>query len=178
MRHAQHYALIWNNGKYSVGDASTIAKAYCKTKRLTLGLLRLNSGSKLVYSIKFNGQWRPQGTIDDTVRNSLEDYSSSSLIARAYFAGYFPSFTHQRLFHAIMKMLDGKDEGSIDFNELLTEAQMHRSSALQIIRHMVNFDILEVSFNSSHVIGEDKKSWAHIKLLRNLEAQELLPKSA
>ena len=112
------------------------------------------------------------------VRNSLEDYSSSSLIARAYFAGYFPSFTHQRLFHAIMKMLDGKDEGSIDFNELLTEAQMHRSSALQIIRHMVNFDILEVSFNSSHVIGEDKKSWAHIKLLRNLEAQELLPKSA
>ena len=111
-------------------------------------------------------------------RNSPEDYSSSSLIARAYSAGYFPSFTHQRLFHSIMKMLDGKEEGNIDFNALLTEAQMHRSSALQIIRHMVNFSILEVSFNSSHVIGETRKSWAHIKILRNIEVHEQLPKSA
>ena len=111
-------------------------------------------------------------------RNSPEDYSSSSLIARAYSAGYFPSFTHQRLFHSIVKLLDGKDEGSVDFNELLTEAQMHRSSALQIIRHMVNFGILEVSFNSSHVIGESRKSWAYFKILRNLELSEQLPKSA
>ena len=66
MRHEQHYAFIWKNGKYSVGNAETIAKAYCKTKRLILGLLRLNGGSKFVYSIKLNGQWRPQGTITDT----------------------------------------------------------------------------------------------------------------
>ncbi len=66
MRHEQHYALIWRNGKYSVGNAETIAKAYCKTKRLILGLLRFNGGNKFVYSIKLNGQWRPQGTISDT----------------------------------------------------------------------------------------------------------------
>ena len=111
-------------------------------------------------------------------RNCPEDYSSSSLIARAYSAGYFPSFTHQRLFHSIMKMLDGKDEGSVDFNELLTEAQMHRSSALQIIRHMVAWNILEVSFHSSQTIGEKRKSWAFIKILRNIEVHEQLPKSA
>lgn len=54
MRHEQHYALIWRNGKYSVGNAETIAK-YCKTKSLILGLLRLNGGCKLVYSIKLSG---------------------------------------------------------------------------------------------------------------------------
>lgn len=112
-----------------------------------------------------------------TERNSPEDYSSSSLIARAYNAGYFPSFTHQRLFHAIVKLLDCKNEGNIDFNKLLNEAQMHRSSALQIIRHMVNFGILKVSFNTSYVIGESRKSWAYIKILRNPEQNEL-PKSA
>ncbi|MBQ3347067.1 MAG: hypothetical protein II876_00095 [Synergistaceae bacterium] len=109
--------------------------------------------------------------------NSAEDYSPSSQIARAYSAGYFPSFTHQRLFHAIAAALNGKDEGSVDFNALLTESQLHRSSALQIIRHMSNFGILEVSFNSSHVIGEARKSWAHIKILRNPEHSNL-PKSA
>ena len=121
---------------------------------------------------------QPEIKKSKTVHNSSEDYSSSSLIARAYSAGYFPSFTHQRLFHSIVKLLDGKDESSVDFNELLTESQMHRASALQIIRHMVAWNILEVSFNSSHVIGESRKSWAHIKVLRNLEAHEQLPKSA
>ena len=121
---------------------------------------------------------QPEVKKSKAVHNSPEDYSSSSLIARAYSAGYFPSFTHQRLFHSIVKILDGKDEGNIDFNELLTEAQLHRSSALQIIRHMVNFGILEVSFNSSHVIGESRKSWAYFKILRNLELSEQLPKSA
>lgn len=66
MRHSQHYALIWKDGKYSVGDAGTIAKAYCKTKRLNLGLLRLKGNTHLVYSLKANGQWKPQGTITDT----------------------------------------------------------------------------------------------------------------
>lgn len=110
--------------------------------------------------------------------NSPEDYSSSSLFARAYFAGYFPSFTHQRLFHSIVRLLDGKDEGNIDYNELLDEAQLHRSSALQIIRHMIHFGLLAVAFNSSHVIGESRKSWAYIKILRNLEQPEQLTKSA
>lgn len=66
MKHEQHYALIWKSGKYSVGNAETIAKAYCKTKRVILGLLRLNGSNKLVYSLKLNGQWKPQGTITDT----------------------------------------------------------------------------------------------------------------
>ena len=107
-----------------------------------------------------------------------KDYSSSSLIARAYYAGYFHSFTHQRLFHTIVKLLDGKNEGNIDFNELLSEAHMHKSSALQIIRHMVNFNTLQISFNSSQTIGEKRKSWAFIRIIRNPEAHEQLPKSA
>ena len=110
--------------------------------------------------------------------NSHEDYSSSSLIARAYSAGYFPSFTHQRLFLTIVKLLDGNEEGNIDFNELLTDAHMHRSSAMQIIKHMVNWNILEVSFNSSQAVGEKRKSWAFIKIIRNPEVHEQLPKSA
>lgn len=115
-----------------------------------------------------------------TERNSPEDYSSSSLIARAYSAGYFPSFTHQRLFHAIVKLLDCKNEGNIDFNKLLNDAQMHRSSALQIIKHMVNFGILEASFNSSYVIGEGRKSWAFVRIIKNIEGmkESELPKSA
>ena len=125
-------------------------------------------------------QQEPETGKNKTTYNSPEDYSSSSLIARAYSAGYFPSFTHQRLFHAIVKMLDGKDEGSIDFNELLTKVQMHRSSALQIIRHMCNWGILTVAFNSSHVIGEGRKSWVSVKIIRNLESKKdtELPKSA
>lgn len=110
--------------------------------------------------------------------NSSEDYSTSSSIARAYSAGYFPSFSHQRLFLSILKLLDGKYEGSIDFNELLNETMMHRSSVLQILRHMVNWNILEVSFNSSQSIGEKRKSWAFVRILRNPEAHEVLPKSA
>ena len=110
--------------------------------------------------------------------NSAEDYSPSSQIAKAYSAGYFPSFTHQRLFHAIAAALGGKDEGSVDFTKVLEDAGMHRSSALQIIRHMSNFGILEVSFNSSHVIGEARKSWAFIRIIRNPEVHEVLPKSA
>lgn len=73
----QHYALIWKNGKYSVGSAETIAKAYCKTKRLILGLLRLNGSNQLVYSLKLNGQWKPQGTIIDT--GSYEGNRKSAL---------------------------------------------------------------------------------------------------
>ena len=114
--------------------------------------------------------------------NSPEDYSSSSQIARAYNAGYFPSFTHQKLFHALLMALDGQDEDRVDFNKVLDDAGMHRSSALQIIRHMANFGIIEVSFNSSRVIGETRKSWAFVKIIKNLEknkAQEAeLPKSA
>ena len=119
-----------------------------------------------------------QPEIKKSKHNRSEDYSSSSLIARAYSAGYFPSFTHQKLFHSIVKMLDGKNEGSIDFNALLTESHMHRSSTMQIIKHMVNWNILEVSFNSSQVIVEKRKSWLFVKIIRNPETQEDLPKSA
>ena len=112
-----------------------------------------------------------------------EDYSAQSLIAHAYSAGYFPNFTHQRLFHALVRALNGKSEGSVDFNQVLESAQMHRSSALQIIRHMSNFGLLKVSFNSSYIVGESRKSCAYVKILKNPEApdepaQEALPKSA
>ncbi len=125
-----------------------------------------------------NVQIEPDAKKCRTTLNSSDDYSTSSLIARAYSAGYFPSFTHQRLFHSILKLLDGKNEGSIDFNELLNEAMIHRSSALQILRHMVNWHILEVSFNSSQTIGEKRKSWAFVRIIRNLETREDLSKSA
>ena len=84
MRHEQKYALIWNNGKYSVGDASTIAKAYCNTKRLILGLLRLKGSNKLIYSLKLNGQWKPQGTINDT--GSYDNNRKAAL--RDFFRNY------------------------------------------------------------------------------------------
>ena len=116
------------------------------------------------------------------VLNSPEDYAPSSQIAKAYSACCFPNFVHQKLFHALLQALEGQDEGQIDFNKVLENAQMHRSSALQIIRHMSNFGIIEVSFNSSRVIGETRKSWAFVKIIKNLEknkAQEAeLPKSA
>jgi len=42
---------------------------------------------------------------------------------------------------------------------------------------MAAWNILEVSFNSSQAIGEKRKSWAFVKIIRNPEVQEL-PKSA
>ena len=109
---------------------------------------------------------------------SHDDYSHSSLIARAYSAGYFPSFSHQKLFQAILKLLNGNNEGNVDFSSLLTEAHMHRSSAMQIIKHMVAWNILSFSFNSSQSIGEEKKSWVFIKILHNPEAHKEVSKSA
>ena len=49
---------------------------------------------------------------------------------------------------------------------------------MQIIKHMVNWNILEVSFNSSQVISEKRKSWLFVKIIRTPETQEDLPKSA
>ena len=108
--------------------------------------------------------------------NCPEDYSPSSSIFKAYSNGFFP-VAHKILFNAICKALDGKTEGKIDFNAVLEDAKMHRSSALNIIKHMVAWKILEVSFNSSQTIGEKRKSWAFVKIIRNPEVQEL-PKSA
>ena len=106
-----------------------------------------------------------------------EDYSPASSIYKAYSNGFFP-VAHKILFNAICKALDGKTEGNVDFNSVLLDAHMHRSSALQIIKHMVNWNILEVSFNSSQAVGEKRKSWAFIRIIRNPEAHEDLPKSA
>ena len=77
-----------------------------------------------------------------------------------------------------MQSSQGKNEGNIDFNPVLNDAQIHRSSAMQIIKHIVTWNILEVSFNSSQAIGEKRKSWAFVKIIRNPESQEDLPKSA
>ena len=106
-----------------------------------------------------------------------EDYSPASSIYKAYSNGFFP-VTHKILFNAICRTLEGKNEGNIDFNSVLNDAQIHSSSAMQIIKHMVNWNILEVSFNSSQVIGEKRKSWLFVKIIRNPETQEDLPKSA
>lgn len=106
-----------------------------------------------------------------------EDYSPVSSIYKAYSNGFFP-VAHKILFNSICKALEGKNEGNVDFNSVLNDAHMHRASALQIIKHMVNWNILQVSFNYSVVIGEGKKSWVYFKILRNPEAHEELPKSA
>ena len=94
MRQEHKYALIWNNGKYSVGDESSIARAYCKTKRLILGLLKLNGHNRLVYSLKINGQWKPQGTISNMGNNEAN--------RRAAFRDFFRSH-----------LLNNQDEYSI-----------------------------------------------------------------
>ena len=109
-----------------------------------------------------------------TAFNCPEDYSPSSSIFKAYSNGFFP-VAHKILFNAICKALDGKTEGKIDFNAVLENAGMHRSSALNIVKHMVAWKIIEVSFNSSQAIGEKRKSWAFVKIIRN---PEKLPKSA
>ncbi len=108
--------------------------------------------------------------------NCPENYAPSSPIFKAYSNGFFP-VAHKILFNAICRALDGKTEGKVNFNAVLEEAKMHRSSALNIIKHMVAWNILEVSFNSSQAIGEKRKSWAFVKIIRNPEVQEL-PKSA
>ena len=94
MRQEHKYALIWKNGKYSVGDESSIARAYCKTKRLILGLLKLNGHNRLVYSLKINGQWKPQGTISNRGNNEAN--------RRAAFRDFFRSH-----------LLNNQDEYSI-----------------------------------------------------------------
>lgn len=108
--------------------------------------------------------------------NCPENYAPSSSIYKAYSNGFFP-VAHKILFNAICKKLDGKTEGKIDLNSVLEEAKMHRSSALNIMKHMVAWNILEISFNSSQAIGEKRKSWAFVKIIRNPEVTEL-PKSA
>ena len=94
MRQEHKYALIWKNVKYSVGDESSIARAYCKTKRLILGLLKLNGHNRLVYSLKINGQWKPQGTISNMGNNEAN--------RRAAFRDFFRSH-----------LLNNQDEYSI-----------------------------------------------------------------
>ncbi len=111
-----------------------------------------------------------------SVLEKPEDYSPSSTIYKAYSNGIFPA-THKILFNAICRALNGKSEGEVDFNAVLEDAKMHRSSALHIIRHMTAWGILSLSFNSSQVIGEKRKSWAFVKILNNPEVP-VLPKSA
>ena len=106
-----------------------------------------------------------------------EDYSPASSIYKAYSNGFFP-VAHKILFNSICKALEGKNEGNVDFQSVLDNAHMHRASALHIIKHMVNWNIIEVSFNSSQAVGEKRKSWAFIRIIRNPEAHEQLPKSA
>ena len=108
-----------------------------------------------------------------------EDYSPASSIYKAYSNGFFP-VAHKILFNAICNALDGKSEGNIDFNAVLNDAHMHRSSALAILKHMVAWNVLEVSFNSSQAVGQKRVSWAFVKIIRNPEApvHEELPKSA
>ena len=106
-----------------------------------------------------------------------EDYSPASSIYKAYSHGFFP-VAHKILFNSICKALEGKNEGNVDFQSVLDDSHMHRASALHIIKHMVNWNIIEVSFNSSQAVGEKRKSWAFIRIIRNPETQEDLPKSA
>ena len=112
--------------------------------------------SKSKISNSSNKTSNPQDT-KSKVPSCPEDYSPASSIYKAYSNDFFP-VAHKILFNSICKALDGKNEGNVDFQSVLDDAHMHRSSALHIIKHMVNWNILQVSFNSSQAIGEKRKS--------------------
>ncbi len=76
-----HYVLIWHKGGYICGTDWSIARKYCKVKRLILGIVKIEGRAQLVYSFKLNGRWSPQGTIDDT-----GDYDNNR---RAAFKDFF-----------------------------------------------------------------------------------------
>ena len=75
------YVLMWHKGGYISGTDWSIARKYCKVKRLILGIVKIEGRAQLVYSFKLNGRWSPQGTIDDT-----GDYDSNR---RAAFKDFF-----------------------------------------------------------------------------------------
>lgn len=65
-KNISRFALIWQDGSFSFGEDFSIAKSYCKRKKLILGLLKLHNRNNLVYSLKIGGQWIQQGTITDS----------------------------------------------------------------------------------------------------------------
>ena len=74
------FVLIWHRGGYLSGSDWSIARKYCKSKRLILGLVKLEGRAEFVYSFKVKGRWLPQGTIDDT-----GDYENNRRAALRHF---------------------------------------------------------------------------------------------
>ena len=75
------YVLMWHKGGYISGTDWSIARKYCKVKRLIMGLVKIEGRAQMVYSFKLNGRWSPHGSIDDT-----GDYESNR---RAAFRDFF-----------------------------------------------------------------------------------------
>ena len=74
------FVLIWHRGGYLSGSDWSIARKYCKSKHLILGLVKIEGRAQFVYSFKVNGKWLPQGTIDDT-----GDYDANRRAALRHF---------------------------------------------------------------------------------------------
>ena len=79
------YVLMWHKGGYICGTDWSIARKYCKVKRLIMGLVKIEGRAQMVYSFKLNDRWSPQGTIEDT-----GDYENNRRAA-------FKDFLHRRL---------------------------------------------------------------------------------
>lgn len=70
---SKKFALVWKSGGYIVGEDFIVARKYCKTKHLILGLMILEKHNKVVYSFRVqnNFNWRPFGTINNTGNECL-----------------------------------------------------------------------------------------------------------
>ena len=91
-----HFMLVWHKGGYISGSEWSIARKYCKAKRLILGLVKIEGRNQFVYSLKVNGRWLPQGTIDDTGdydnnrKAAYKDFFNNTLIKQQDDFSIFP----------------------------------------------------------------------------------------
>lgn len=90
------FVLIWHRGGYISGSDWSIARKYCKSKHLILGIVKIEGRNQFVYSFKVNGKWLPQGTIEDTGdydanrRAAFKDFFSNVLIKQKGDFSIFP----------------------------------------------------------------------------------------
>lgn len=91
-----HFVLVWHKGGYINGSEWRIARKYSKAKRLILGLVKIEGRNQFVYSLKVNGRWLPQGTIDDTGdydnnrKAAYKDFFNNTLIKQQDDFSIFP----------------------------------------------------------------------------------------
>ena len=73
--------------------------------------------------------------------NSPKDYSSSSQIAKAYAAGCFPNFVHQKLFHALLQSFNLQKQNTLTYvkNSCLEARRVDDKDFIMINVPMLNF---------------------------------------